>query len=107
MLEYESVLKRPEHLAAGGRDVQRSGAFPDALALRVSESPFAYDLPHVAEEGHVPMNQFFVTAIAEKVSALKTKAYFKGRQARGELSAVSHQDCRLSPFGRSGADSWH
>ena len=29
------------------------------------------------------MNQFFVTAIAEKVSALKTEAYFRERQARG------------------------
>jgi len=32
------------------------------------------------------MNQFFVTAIAEKVSALKTEAYFRERQARGELA---------------------
>ena len=30
------------------------------------------------------MNQFFVSAIAEKVSALKTELYFKERQARGE-----------------------
>ena len=55
-------------------------------ALRVPESLFAY-ARQVAEEEHVPMNQFFVTAIAEKVSALKTEAYFKERQARGELSA--------------------
>lgn len=33
------------------------------------------------------MNQFFVTAIAEKVSALKTDAYFRERQTRGDLSA--------------------
>jgi hypothetical protein len=32
------------------------------------------------------MNQFFVAAIAEKVSALKTEAYFRERQARGEPS---------------------
>ena len=38
----------------------------------------------VAEEEHVSMNQFFVAAIAEKVSALKTEAYFRERQARGE-----------------------
>jgi hypothetical protein len=55
-------------------------------ALRVPESLFAY-ARQVAEEEHVSMNQFFVTAIAEKVSALKTEAYFKERQARGELSA--------------------
>jgi len=38
----------------------------------------------VAEEEYVSMNPFFVTAIAEKVSALKTEAYFRERQARGE-----------------------
>lgn len=56
-------------------------------ALRVPESLFAY-ARQVAEEEHVSMNQFFVTAIAEKVSALKTEAYFKERQARGDLSAL-------------------
>ncbi|MBK5913489.1 hypothetical protein [Rhodocyclus purpureus] len=55
-------------------------------ALRVPESLFAY-ARQVAEEEHVSMNQFFVTAIAEKVSALKTEAYFRERQSRGDLSA--------------------
>lgn len=55
-------------------------------ALRVPESLFAY-ARKVAEEEHVSMNQFFVTAIAEKVSALKTETYFRERQARGELPA--------------------
>ena len=54
-------------------------------ALRVPESLFSY-ARQVAEEEKVSMNQFFVTAIAEKVAALKTEAYFKERQARGELS---------------------
>ncbi|MDD2864540.1 MAG: toxin-antitoxin system HicB family antitoxin [Methylococcales bacterium] len=55
-------------------------------ALRVPESLFSY-ARQVAEEEHVSMNQFFVTAIAEKVSALKTEAYFRERQARGEVVA--------------------
>lgn len=55
-------------------------------ALRVPESLFAY-ARKVAEEEQVSMNQFFVTAIAEKVSALKTETYFRERQARGDLSA--------------------
>ena len=55
-------------------------------ALRVPESLFSY-ARQVAEEEHVSMNQFFVTAIAEKVSALKTGAYFRERQARGDLAA--------------------
>lgn len=54
-------------------------------ALRVPESLFAY-AREVAESEHVSMNQFFVTAIAEKVSALKTEAYFRERQSRGELA---------------------
>ena len=55
-------------------------------ALRVPESLFTY-VRKVAEEDHVSMNQFFVMAIAEKVSALKTEAYFRERQSRGELNA--------------------
>lgn len=55
-------------------------------ALRVPESLFAY-ARKVAEEEHVSMNQFFVTAIAEKVSALKTESYFRERRDRGDLAA--------------------
>ena len=52
-------------------------------ALRVPESLFEY-ARKVAEEEHVSMNQFFVAAIAEKVSALKTETYFRERLARGK-----------------------
>ena len=52
-------------------------------ALRVPESLMEY-ARLVAQEEKVSMNQFFVTAIAEKVAALKTESYFKERQARGE-----------------------
>lgn len=55
-------------------------------ALRVPESLFAY-ARKVAEEEQVSMNQFFVMAIAEKVSALKTETYFRERQGRGKLDA--------------------
>jgi hypothetical protein len=51
--------------------------------LRVPESLFEY-ARKVAEDEHVSMNQFFVAAMAKKVSALKTEAYFRERQARGE-----------------------
>lgn len=51
--------------------------------MRVPESLFSY-ARQVAEEEQVSMNQFFVTAIAEKVSALKTELYFRERQDRGE-----------------------
>lgn len=35
LLEYEAVLKRPEHLAAGGRNMAMTDAFLDALCLRL------------------------------------------------------------------------
>ena len=50
-------------------------------ALRVPESLMEY-ARQVAQEEGVSMNQFFVTAIAEKVSALKTEAFFRERAAR-------------------------
>jgi hypothetical protein len=55
-------------------------------ALRVPESLFEYART-VAEEEKVSMNQFFVTAIAEKISALKTESYFRERAARGRADA--------------------
>ncbi|MDR2187066.1 MAG: hypothetical protein LBE62_03315 [Azonexus sp.] len=55
-------------------------------ALRVPESLFEYARA-VAEEEKTSMNQFFVTAIAEKVSALKTESYFRERIARGNTEA--------------------
>lgn len=37
----------------------------------------------------VSMNQFLVTAIAEKVSALKTETYFQERRARADPAAFA------------------
>jgi hypothetical protein len=55
-------------------------------ALRVPEALFEYART-VAEEESVSINQFFVTAIAEKVSALKTASYLRERAARGKDTA--------------------
>jgi hypothetical protein len=55
-------------------------------ALRVPESLFEYARA-VAQEEKVSMNQFFVTAIAEKVSALKTESMFRERLARASPDA--------------------
>ena len=55
-------------------------------ALRIPESLFAY-ARKVAKEEQVSMNQFFVTAIAEKVSALKTEEYFRERRERADPAA--------------------
>jgi hypothetical protein len=45
-------------------------------ALRIPDSLFDY-AKQCAEEENVSMNQFFVMAIAEKVSALKTAEFFR------------------------------
>lgn len=58
-------------------------------ALRIPESLFEY-ARKVADEEQVSMNQFFVTAIAEKVSALKTETWFRERMARGDLANFDH-----------------
>ena len=47
-------------------------------ALRVPDSLFEA-VRKLAEEDQTSMNQFFVTAIAEKVSALETERFFKER----------------------------
>ena len=69
-------------------------------ALRVPESLFAY-AREVSQEEQVSMNQFFVTAIAEKVSALKTETYFKARQARARALAEATGKDPLAAF-----DAW-
>ena len=69
-------------------------------ALRVPESLFAY-AREVALEEQVSMNQFFVTAIAEKVSALKTQTYFKEREARARATALAAGTDPLAGF-----DAW-
>jgi len=56
-------------------------------ALRVPDSLMEY-ARLVAQEEKVSINQFLVTAIAEKVAALKTEAYVKERQAHGELAGI-------------------
>lgn len=55
-------------------------------ALRLPDSLMAY-AKKLAEEEHVSMNQLFLTAIAEKISALKTEAYFRQRQQQGRQDA--------------------
>jgi hypothetical protein len=49
-------------------------------ALRMPDSLFKA-AKGCAEFDHVSMNQFFVTAIAEKISALTTEQFFKDRGA--------------------------
>lgn len=55
-------------------------------ALRIPDSLMDY-ARQVAEEEQVSINQFFVTAIAEKVSALKTEAWFRENARLDDVDA--------------------
>ena len=50
-------------------------------ALRIPDSLAGY-AKELAQQDHVSLNQFIVVALAEKVSALKTEAFFKERAER-------------------------
>ena len=52
-------------------------------ALRLPES-LKEAARRLAAEDSTTMNQFFVTAIAEKVSALETAAFFERRSAQAD-----------------------
>lgn len=64
-----------------------------SYALRIPDSLMAY-ARQVALEEQVSINQFFVTAIAEKVSALKTETWFA---ENGKLEAVDLYMAKVSP----------
>jgi hypothetical protein len=52
----------------------------------------------VAREDGTTLNQFIVSAVAEKLSALKTADYFAERAARGDIDAA------LRILGRPGGE---
>lgn len=68
-------------------------------ALRIPDSLAGY-ARELAREDNVSLNQFIVVALAEKVSALKTAAFFQERAARADQEkALSILDSvkKLSP----------
>ena len=54
------------------------------FALRLQPS-LLQELRKVASEENVTLNQFINVAVAEKLSALRTEAYFRERAARADL----------------------
>jgi len=54
------------------------------FALRLAPSLFE-EARKVAKTEGVAINQFISVAIAEKLSALRTAAYFQGRAARADV----------------------
>jgi hypothetical protein len=68
-------------------------------ALRIPDSLASY-AKELAREDNVSLNQFIVLALAEKVSALKTDAFFRERAARAnpeKASAILDSVRKLPP----------
>ncbi len=60
---------------------------PSNYALRLPAS-LKKAAEQVARQDGATLNQFIVTAVAEKLSAQNTADYFRRRAARGDLSAL-------------------
>ena len=56
-------------------------------ALRLPAS-LKRELEKVAREDGTSLNQLIVTAVAEKLSALRTAAFFEERRARADVDAA-------------------
>jgi hypothetical protein len=62
------------------------------FALRMPDSLYGY-AKEVAQADNTSLNQFIVTAVAEKISALKTEEFFR---QRAQLANVAQFDALLS-----------
>lgn len=62
------------------------------VALRLPNSLHQY-AKQLAAQDDASLNQFIVTAVAEKISALNTEAFF---QARGKLSSPEQAKAALA-----------
>lgn len=60
---------------------------PSNYALRLPAS-LKQGAEQVAREDGTTLNQFIVSAVAEKLSAMKTANYFSERAERGDLQAA-------------------
>jgi hypothetical protein len=60
---------------------------PSNYALRLPAS-LKQGAEQVAREDGTTLNQFIVSAVAEKLSAMKTAQYFNERAQRGDLQAA-------------------
>jgi len=67
-----------------------------ALRLPVS---LKQSIEQVAKDDGTSLNQFIVSAIAEKLSAIKTADYFANRAKQGDLNAA------LALFKRTGGET--
>jgi hypothetical protein len=58
-------------------------------ALRIPDS-LAGSAKELAQKDNISLNQFIVVALAEKVSALKTEAFFRERAERSDPQKALH-----------------
>lgn len=57
------------------------------FALRLPNSLHSY-AKNVAQQDETSLNQFIVTAVAEKLSAIRTEEYFRERAAKAKPSRL-------------------
>lgn len=60
-----------------------------AISLRLPES-LHNSARRIAEEEDISLNQLITTALAEKISALKTESYLSERAAKGTREKFEH-----------------
>jgi hypothetical protein len=60
----------------------RKGAYPLRLRLSLKAA-----VEKLSKRDGMPINQFILTAVAEKVSALETAGFFTERKARADMKA--------------------
>lgn len=56
----------------------------NAISVRLPDS-IRKMAREVASEDHISLNQFIISAVAEKLSALTTETYLAGRAAHGSV----------------------
>ena len=75
-LEYEAVCRDPSQRIVSGLS---DAGLPASLKAAVAE---------ISEEEGTSINQFVTTAVAEKISAMKTAEFFAARSAKGDIEAA-------------------
>lgn len=74
-------------------------------ALRLPES-LKQAAKRIAAEDDTTMNQFFVVAIAEKISAMETARFFDKRAALADRSAAAAAWGKVGVNAALSADAW-
>ena len=74
-----------------------------AISLRLPES-LHRSARHIAEEEDISLNQLITTALAEKISALKTESYLAERGAKGSRQKFDRAPRKVAKVKPAAAD---